>query len=429
MMVTNVFAGLYHSLFVMSDGSLWAMGQNGNGQLGDGTFNTNGLNWPEEIITSNVVSAACGYYHSLFLKSDGSLWGMGYSRYGELGDGSFSGVAPYGTNRAELVVAGGVTAISAGAYHSLFLKSDGSLWAMGRNNYGQLGDGTTNNASTPEQIVSSGVVAMKAGAFHSLFIKSDGSLWAVGNNQYGQLGDGTTGNRMVPVQIVSSGVAAVSAGNAHTAFVKSDGSLWTMGWNYYRQLGDGTSNSTNRPEQIVLSDVVSVQAGEYHNLFLKSDGSLWGFGFDFYGQLGDGKTGVAASRPEQIVSRDVVRIATGGYHTLFGKTDGSLWGMGRNDYGALGDGFTNSFCSIPEQLVPAPQPLLSGTMLWGTNMQIKGTCQLGGYYCLLASTNLASPSSQWERLSTNLIAARGWNNYSATVSNLVGARFYRLVSE
>ena len=94
-------------------------------------------------------------------------------------------------------------------YHSLFIKSDGSLWAMGNNNYGQLGDGTTTQRSSPVQIVSSGVVQVAAGFEHSLFIKSDGSLWAMGNNIYGRLGDGTTTQRSSPVQIVSSGVVQV----------------------------------------------------------------------------------------------------------------------------------------------------------------------------------------------------------------------------
>jgi alpha-tubulin suppressor-like RCC1 family protein len=88
-------------------------------------------------------------------------------------------------------VASNVTAIAAGGDHSLFLKSDGSLWAMGGNVAGQLGDGTFNNTNRPEQIVSSNVTAIAAGGYHSLFLKSDGSLWAMGNNQYGQLGDGT----------------------------------------------------------------------------------------------------------------------------------------------------------------------------------------------------------------------------------------------
>src|SRR6266566_4769739 len=83
-----------------------------------------------------------------------------------------------------------VTNIAAGYGHSLFLKSDGSLWAMGFNPEGQLGDGTSNNTNAPEQIVAGGVTAIAAGYFHSLFLKSDGSLWTMGYNDYGQLGDG-----------------------------------------------------------------------------------------------------------------------------------------------------------------------------------------------------------------------------------------------
>jgi hypothetical protein len=115
----------------------------------------------------------------------------------------FNGVANWAmaltinTNLPEQIVSSNVTAIAAGASHSLFLKSDGSLWAMGGNEYGQLGDGTYRNApydatNRPEQIVSSNVTAIAAGYAHSLFLKSNGSLWAMGWNQYGQLGDGTT---------------------------------------------------------------------------------------------------------------------------------------------------------------------------------------------------------------------------------------------
>jgi alpha-tubulin suppressor-like RCC1 family protein len=84
--------------------------------------------------------------------------------------------------------------IAAGGYHSLFLKSNGSLWAMGYNAYGQLGDGTTSDNNHPEQIVASNVTAIAGGDNHSLFLKSNGSLWVMGYNAYGQLGDGTTSN-------------------------------------------------------------------------------------------------------------------------------------------------------------------------------------------------------------------------------------------
>ena len=112
---------------------------------------------------------------------------MGYNYSGELGDGTYNTVFPFGTNQPEQIVASNVVAIAAGGYHSLFLKSGGSLWAMGWNDYGQLGDGTYTKTNRPEQVVANGVTAIAAGWQHSLFLKSDGSLghglqwqWRVG---------------------------------------------------------------------------------------------------------------------------------------------------------------------------------------------------------------------------------------------------------
>jgi alpha-tubulin suppressor-like RCC1 family protein len=153
-------------------------------------------------------------------------------------------------------VASNVTAIAAGDQYSLFLKSDGSLWAMGNDWNGQLGDGTNTDIfwpgpCVPEQIVAGGVTAIAAGNSHSLFLKSDGSLWGMGFNSFGALGDGTYTSTNRPEQIVASNVTAISAGYDHSLFLKSDGSLWGMGWNAVGQLGDGTYNTSTRPEQIV----------------------------------------------------------------------------------------------------------------------------------------------------------------------------------
>ena len=307
-----------------------------------------------------VTNMAAGIYHSLFLKSGGSLWAMGYNADGELGDGT--------TNNADLpegIVASNVTAIAAGGYHSLFLKSDGSLWAMGYNGTGALGDGTNNSANRPEQIVASNVTAIAAGFLHSLFLKRDGSLWGMGNNGSGQLGDGTLNNTNRPEQIVSSNVTAIAAGGYFSLFVKTNGSLWAMGFNGYGELGDGTSNNTNRPEQIVASNVTAIAAGggSYndgfstyytdHSLFLKNDGSLWAMGNNGEGELGDGTTDggtYQTNLPEQIVSSNVTAISAGLYHSLFLKSGGSLWAMGWNANGQLGDG-TYVSTNLPEQIL------------------------------------------------------------------------------
>jgi alpha-tubulin suppressor-like RCC1 family protein len=316
--VTAIAAGDSHSLFLKGDGSLWAMGANHTlfyndghfsaaqtGQLGDGTYND--TNRPEQIVVSNVTAIAAGSRHSLFLKNDGSLWAMGCNREGELGDGTYANYGnpalgfTYGTNSPEQIVDSGVTAIAAGYFHSLFLKSDGSLWAMGANIFGQLGDGTNNPTNQPEQIVSSNVTAIAAGGSFSLFIKNDGSLWAMGWNYFGQLGDGTTNNATLPEQVVASNVTAIAAGYGFSLFLKSDGSLWAMGHNIYGQLGDGTTNQTNRPEQIVTANVTMIAAGFDHSLFLKADGSLWAMGNNVLGELGYGIIS-QTNRPVQILA-------------------------------------------------------------------------------------------------------------------------------
>lgn len=125
---------------------------------------------------------------------------MGWNYFGELGDGSY-GLGPYyfnGTNAPEQILSSNVIAVAAGTSHSLFLKSDGSLWAMGENEIGELGDGSGVNAYAPEQIVSSNVTAIAAGTSDSLLLKSDGSLWTVGFYGYGQLGNGTHQNSPNP---------------------------------------------------------------------------------------------------------------------------------------------------------------------------------------------------------------------------------------
>jgi alpha-tubulin suppressor-like RCC1 family protein len=434
--VTKVAAGTYYSLFLKGDGSLWAMGRNNFGQLGDGTYNN--TNRPEQIVASNVTAIAASD-HSLFLKSDGSLWAMGNNASGQLGDGTYATNAPYyGTNLPEQIVASNVRAIAAGDGFSLFLKNDGSLWAMGYNNSGQLGDGTYNRTNLPEQIVSSNVTAIAAGDTFSLFLKSDGSLWAMGNNASGQLGDGTYATNVpyygtnVPEQIVASNVMAISAGEGHSLFLKNDGSLWAMGFNGDGQLGDDTYNNTNRPEQIMASNVTAISAGANYSLFLKSDGSLWAMGDNNFGELGDGTvpnwgflSHTTTNFPEQIVAGNVTTICGGsfslmwsigpgtpGVHSLFAKSDGSLWAMGDDIYGELGDGTNYNVHSTfgpnrPEQIV-AGRPgynQISVQLLSRGDVSLSFVGIAGANYALDSSFSLSSPN--WLPLATNAADVNG----------------------
>jgi alpha-tubulin suppressor-like RCC1 family protein len=440
--VTKVAAGSLHSLFLKSDGSLWVMGYNSYGQLGDGTYNSTNL--PEQIIASGVTTIANGTEHSLFLKSDGSLWVMGYNQYGQLGDGTFNTnyINSYGQNLPEQIVTSGVTAIAGGEWHSLFLKSNGSLWAMGRNNKGQLGDSTTTKTNRPEQIVTSGVTAIAAGIGHSIFLKSDGSLWVMGDNEYGQLGDGTYNNTNRPERIVASGVTTIAAGAYHTLFLKSDGSLWAMGNDDWGQLGDGTNDpnnygrlsthvTTNRPEMIVSGNVTTIAAGAYHTLFLKSDGSLWAMGDNEYGQLGDGSIYIATNLPEQIVAGGITSIAGGDYHTLFSKSDGSLWVMGDDSYDQLGDGSHNPYpydhTNVPEQIVAGPPGYnqVTSQILSGGNVQLSFMGIAGAKYALVQSSDLSS--TNWIPQVTNTAGAGGMLVFTNT-PNPTTANFWRVRS-
>jgi alpha-tubulin suppressor-like RCC1 family protein len=347
--VSAVAAGDSQSLFVKTDGTLWAMGNNDYGKLGDGT--TTHRASPVQV-TSGVSAVATGTFHSLFVKTDGTLWAMGFNQYGQLGDGTK-------TQRVSPVqVASGVRSVAAGQQDSLFVKIDGTLWAMGLNQYGELGDGTTTPRTSPVPIAS-GVRSVSSGYNHSLFLKTDGSLWAMGYNQYGELGDGTTILRSTPV-LVASGVTAMAAGFQSSRFVKNDGTLWAMGFNQDGNLGDGTTTQRISPVQIASG--VSAVAAE--SLFVKVDGTLWAVGPNPYGNLGDG-TMTQRISPVQITS-GVSAVAAGGGHSLFVKVDGTFWAMGNNQYGQLGDG-TSTTRTSPIRLLlpriatqPSPQTVIQG---------------------------------------------------------------------
>jgi alpha-tubulin suppressor-like RCC1 family protein len=280
-------AGAAHSLFLKTDGMLWAMGWNVFGQLGNGDQTGTNVFTPASV-ASNVVAVAAGYGHSLYVMTNGTLWAMGYNAYGQLGNGT--------TNNASrpIIVASNVVAGAAGAAHSLFLKTDGTLWAMGFNNVGQLGNGTISDywvANSTPISVASNVVAVAAGDSHSLFVKTDGTLWAMGDNWYGQLGNGTSGNKYSQPINVASNVLAVAAGGVHSLFVKTNGTLWVMGRNFFGQLGNGDSTGSNvLSAECVASNVVAVAAGEYHSLFVKANGTPWAMGDNGSGQLGNGTT-------------------------------------------------------------------------------------------------------------------------------------------
>jgi alpha-tubulin suppressor-like RCC1 family protein len=280
--------------------------------------------------TANGFSG--GYQHSMIIKTDGTLWACGNNDYGQLGDGT-------NVQRHSLEqVINNVQSVSAShLWYSLILKNDGTLLGCGDNGVYQLGDGTTTNRSTPVQIMTN-VKNMVASSTHSLILKTDGTLWACGDNPYGELGDGTNTPRPLPVQVMTN-VQCMAVGEHHSLIVKNDGTLWSCGLNDYGQLGDGTTEIRTLPIQI-MSDVNNVAAGQSFSLILKIDGTLLACGADDYSQLGDGATQNHGT-PIQVMA-NVKAIAAGWYHSLILKREGTLLAYGWNSNGQLGAaGMTN----------------------------------------------------------------------------------------
>jgi uncharacterized repeat protein (TIGR01451 family) len=354
-----IHAGEEFSISLKSDGTVWTWGLNDFGQLGNGT-QTNSTT-PVQVLNetgtgplTNIIAIAGGGRHALAVKSDGTVLAWGWNGDGQMGIGTGS---PPQLLPVQVSVVTDIVAVAAGYVNSLALKSDGTVWAWGDNGGGQIGDGTTTHRYTPIQLpsLSNVIDIVMGGGTHSMALKSDGTVWAWGANDYGQLGDGTTTFRTTPVQV--SGIintTSIGIGIRHSLAITLDGTVWAWGWNEYGQLGDGTTTDRSRPVPVPgLTDMVAIEGGGpggFHTTALKSDGTVWTWGFNHAGQLGDG-TNFLSTTPIQVIGMtDVFDVYQGGAHSLALKTDGSVWAWGGGGVGALGNGTTvSSF--VPVQTV------------------------------------------------------------------------------
>jgi alpha-tubulin suppressor-like RCC1 family protein len=354
--------------------NLFAWGWNYNGQLGNGTFTDSATPVVVPGLTG-ITAVSAGSDFSLVLKSDGTVWDWGANYTGQLGNGKFTGSDHSFATAAPVKRLTGMVAISAGGEHSLALKSDGTVWDWGWNEYAQLGNGTHMDNATPAAVSGlTGVVAISAGQDHSLVLKSDGTVWAWGDNRFGQLGNGTFTTTTpygipTPAKVPGlTGIVAISAGGVHNLALKSDGTLWAWGENDFGELGNGTF-TTSDPRGIAipavvpgLTGVTAIAGGGYHSLVLKSDGTVWAWGDNRFGQLGNGtftpNAPYGTATPAQVPGlTGIVAIASGNtYHSLALKSDGTLWTWGDNEYGQLGNG------TVTDSATPARVPGLTGVV-------------------------------------------------------------------
>ena len=323
--VRAIAAGGFHSLALKRDGTVWAWGFGGEGRLGNNSLlstatqmqvlDVNGVDKLE-----GIAAIAAGGFFSLALKRDGSLlaWGQGFA--GQLGNNATARSAI----PVQVLVSGGdgvfsnVRAIACGLWFALALAGDGSLWSWGCGGQGQLGSNDNVNRSAPQPVLdATGVVsfvdvtAIAARNFHSLAVKSDGTVWAWGLGFNGQLGNNSTASHSLPVQALDvSGANALGdarsvwAGSFHSLARTVDGTARSWGFGASGQLGNNQSRDSALPVRVTdatsigaLDRVFALAGSSNFTVALRGDGSVWAWGS---GRLGNGSIGVSLA-PTQVV--------------------------------------------------------------------------------------------------------------------------------
>ncbi|MGY2895656.1 RCC1 domain-containing protein [Deinococcus sp. UYEF24] len=330
----------YHSLAVLTDGTVRAWGDNSSGQLGDGSTTDSSTPVPVSGLR-NAVSIAGGNRHSLALLADGTVRTWGDNAFGQLGDGTT-------TDRYTPVPVSGLSdavSIAGGSFHGLALLADGTVRAWGDNSSGQLGDGSTTNRSSPVPV--SGLrnaVSIAGGTYHSLAVLTDGTVRAWGDNSSAQLGDGSTTDSSAPVPVSGlRNAVSIAGGTDHSLALLADGTVRAWGQNSSGQLGDGSTTDSSTPVPVSgLRNAVSIAGGGFHGLALLADGTVRAWGYNGSGQLGDGTT-ASRSTPVPVSGLSgAVSIAGGTDHSLALLADGTVRAWGYNGDGQLGDGSATS---------------------------------------------------------------------------------------
>jgi alpha-tubulin suppressor-like RCC1 family protein len=301
----QVSCGRQYTTAIKTDGTLWIWGYSQFGALGINIDTATSRPTPVTTFAggTNWKQVSGGYAQTVAIKTDGTLWAWGYGGHGNLGTNDTTQ-----RNTPVTTFAGGTNwkQVASGSIHVAAIKTDGTLWTWGNNDNGQLGINDTTKRSTPVTTFLGGTnwKQVSCGLDHTAAIKTDGTLWTWGNNEFGKLGinvAGTTNGRTIPVTTFAGGTnwKQVACGQYNISAIKTDGTLWIWGSNSSGQLGTGDTNGiTHRctPVTTFLGGTNWKQVAGGMNFFtaaIKTDGTLWTWGANYYGELGT-QTNLAA---------------------------------------------------------------------------------------------------------------------------------------
>ncbi len=383
----DVTAGNGYTCAVTMTNGVKCWGNNSFGQLGDGSqFNRT---TPVDVVglTSGVQAIVAGgsyVYYTCALTKIGGVKCWGSNEFGQLGDGTQT---EHHTPVDVTGLSSGVQAIAAGYENTCALTMTNGVKCWGDNEFGQLGDSTQNERTTPVDVtgLSSGVQAVTIGeGYTCALLTKAGDVKCWGNNDAGQLGNGTQAEHNVPVNVkgLTAGVRDIGAGHGYSCALTELNGVKCWGFNYYGQLGDGTTTDRNAPVDVagLTSGVQAISIGDGHACALTTANKAKCWGQNFDGQLGDGTSGIGNHRttPVDVVALtgtiQAISVGSGLTCALIGAPgSGGVKCWGANESGQLGDG-TRTAHTTPVDV----RGLTSGVLAIATG---------SGYACALTTAH------------------------------------------